>query len=432
MSHIGKITKTKVDACTPDATREYMVWDAELKGFGLRVFPSGKKTYFIQYRVGKRTRRLKLGLHGTLTPDEARKLAKKELGTLAHGKDPAYERKRLKDSLSVSQLCDRYLTDGCSAKKPSTLATDRGRIERHIKPLLGHLTAQSVTRADVEKFLKDVAIGKSSVDIRTKPHGRARVRGGKGTATRTVGLLGAIFTFAEKAGLRTDNPVRGVQRYADRRCERFLDQDELARLGEATREVELDGVCPSITGAIRFLALTGCRRGEVLNLRWGDVDHRSGCLILPDSKTGHKIVALGQVALDELKRLGGGEPKDFVFIDQGGDRTKRLQKVWEHVRTSAGLEDVRLHDLRHTFVSEGVSSGLSLTVMGTLVGHRANETTARYAHLAKGAINIAADKVSSTIAEAMCHERADTQRHGTSGERGEDAGRRAQEKPAEH
>lgn len=400
MAYTAKITKSRVDHCLP-ASAEYMLWDEELRGFGLRVFPSGRKTYFIQYRVGRRTRRLKLGSHGHLTPDEARKLAKKELGSLAHGLDPARERQRLKNSLTVSQLCDLYVLQGCATKKPSTLATDKGRIERHIKPLLGGMIAREVTRNDAEKFLKDVASGKSAADLRTKPRGRARVTGGKGTASRTVGLLGAIFTFAQHAGLRSDNPIHGVKRFPDRRCERFLDPLELRTLGRAIQSAEESGLDKSAGAALRFLAMTGCRRGEALGLRWGNINRNSWCLILPDSKTGHKIVPVGEAVFDLLDRLDQGKSDQFVFLGQSGDRTKRLQIAWECVRTAAGLPNVRLHDLRHTFVSAGVNAGEPLAVMGKLVGHGTTETTARYAHLAKGAANLAANRVSEAIADAL-------------------------------
>lgn len=396
-----RISKSSVDHSDPRASGEYFLWDDDIAGFGLRVFPSGKKTYVVQYRLGRRTHRLKLGTHGALTADEARKLAKKALGDVAHGKDPALEGKRLKETISVSALCDLYLARGCATKRPSTLATDRGRIERHIKPLLGKLAAQTVKRSDVERFLKEVAEGKSATDVRTKSRGRARVTGGRGTASRTVGLLGAIFTFAQNSGLRDDNPVRGIKRFKDRRLERFLSSDELLRLGTALKEAGADGECRSAIAAIHLLALTGCRRGEVMTLRWGDVHERASCLVLRDSKTGHKIVPLGAAALDLIQKIPVGAPADFVFPGQEGKPFQGIQKVWERVRARASLDDVRLHDLRHTFVSVGVASGLGLTMLGKIVGHRSAETTARYAHVAKSASHEAADAISLSIRNSL-------------------------------
>jgi integrase len=396
-----RISKTTVDHSIPRPSGEYFIWDDDIAGFGLRVYASGKKTYVAQYRFGRRTHRLKLGTHGALTPDEARKLAKKALGDVAHGRDPAYESKRLKETISVSGLCDLYLAQGCATKRTSTLATDRGRIERHIKPLLGRLAAQTVQRPDIEKFLKDIAAGRSATDVRTKLRGRARVRGGKGTASRTVGLLGAIFTFAQNSGLRDDNPVRGVKRFKDRRLERFLSSDELLRLGVALNEAQAEGERAGAIAAIHLLALTGCRRGEVMTLRWREVHRSAGCLVLPDSKTGHKIVPLGTAALDVLDQIPAGDPGDFVFPGQEGKPFQGIQKVWERVRAKASLNGVRLHDLRHTFVSVGVASGLGLTMLGKIVGHRSPETTARYAHVAKDAAHMAADAISSAISNSL-------------------------------
>ena len=188
-----KITKTIVDEVKPRST-DYFLWDSELAGFGLKIAMGGRKSYVCQYRTsGGRTgdtRRLTIGAHGSpWTVDTARSEAKKILGRAANGQDPAQEKQQLKKRLSVAELCDQYILHGCATKKDSTLGTDRGRIERHIKPLLGRTKVQDLTRADVKKFLQDIAQGKTATDVKTGKRGRAIVRGGEGAATRTVACL---------------------------------------------------------------------------------------------------------------------------------------------------------------------------------------------------------------------------------------------------
>ena len=232
----GKITKRAVDAAKPGEHDAYL-WDTDLSGFGLKVTPAGRKTYLVQYRVGGRrgrTRRVTIGRHGSpWTPESARKEAKRLLGEVGAGHDPAEERTQARHDPTVADLCDLYVAEGCATKKPSTVTTDRGRIERHIKPLLGRRKVASISRPDVQRFMQDVANGKTAADIKTGKGGRAIVTGGKGTATRTVGLLGGIFTFAIERGFRPDNPVRGVKRFTDKKFERFLSAAEIARLGDA-------------------------------------------------------------------------------------------------------------------------------------------------------------------------------------------------------
>ena len=227
----GKITKRTVDALQAGERDQYL-WDSGLAGFGLKVTPAGGKTYLVQYRIGGRkgrTRRVSIGRHGSpWTADQARKEAKRLLGEVGAGRDPAEERTKARHDPTVAELCELYLSEGCVTKKPSTLAIDRSNIERHIKPLLGNKKVRTIRRADIERFQQDVAKGKTAIDTRTGPHGRAIVTGGKGTAARVVAVLGAIFTFAIRRDLRPDNPVRGVKLYKGEKRERFLSAAELA------------------------------------------------------------------------------------------------------------------------------------------------------------------------------------------------------------
>tara|TARA_R110002072_G_scaffold20102_1_gene73667 strand:- start:5627 stop:6865 length:1239 start_codon:yes stop_codon:yes gene_type:complete len=394
---------------------DYFLWDGDLKGFGLKVCSGGRKAYVCKYRLGTGrnapTRRMTIGTHGSpWTPDQARKRASQILGLVAHGEDPAQAKQADKNVLTVSQLCDRYLEHGAATKKASTLATDRGRIERHIKPLLGRMRVPDVKRADVSRFLQDVAAGKTAVDVKTGARGRAIVRGGKGTATRTVGLLGGIFSFAVESGWITENPVRGVKRFRDRRNERFLDGSELQKLGAALIAAEAAGENPYAIAIIRLLVLTGARKGEIESLRWPEVDWQYSYLRLADSKTGQKLVMLNGAAIDVLQAVPRQNASDFVFPASRSDGYyEGTPKVWRRIRENAGLENVRIHDLRHSFASMAVSGGVSLPVIGALLGHKDSATTARYSHLQNDPVRSASDRLGKSLQGAMDRERRGTQ-----------------------
>ena len=399
-----KITKRAVDAAKP-STRDWFIWDTEVKGLGLKVTPAGNKIYVLQYRFKGRLlpRRFTIGVHGSpWTPDEARTEAERLRGMIADGIDPADIKAAEKAGMNVSALCDFYLAEGVATKKASTLAMDRSRIEAHIKPLLGQLRVDVVTRTDIKRFMQDVAAGKTARDEKTGFRGRSIVRGGKGVATRTVGLLGAIFTFAVDQGLRADNPVRGVKRPPDRKNERYLSPEELARLGVALAEAERKVENPHAVNAIRLLVMTGCRKSEILSLKWDYIDFDMGYLRLVDSKTGQKDIAIGAPARELLSSLPRLEESDFVFpAASGGGHYVGLQKVWERIRKCASLDDVRIHDLRHSFAAMGATGGDSLVVIGALLGHKDVATTSRYAHLADDAKRAAADRIAGQISAAM-------------------------------
>lgn len=435
----GKLTKRVVDAIKPGAAR--VLWyDTELKGFGLKVEPSGVMTWIVEYRAGAggraaAKRRLTLGKAGALTPDEARLLAKDALAKVHAGEDPAATKASTRAAKTVAELCDTYLRDAEAGnvigrrgtiKKASTLVSDRGRIERHIKPLLGENLVRDVSRADIERFLRDVANGKTAADIRTKKRGRAIVTGGKGTATRTVRLLGGMFSYAIEHGMRSDNPTHGVRKFADRQGMRHLSTDELARLGAALREAETIGlawnakdggsskhlpkldanrrslISPHAVAAIRLLVLTGCRLGEILQLQWANVDLERGLLMLPDSKTGAKAVVIGAPAMEVLGSIPRIEGCDYVIAgDKPGQPRSDLKRPWAMIRRAAGLDDVRLHDLRHTYASHGAAAGMGLTVVGRLLGHADVKTTNRYSHFDADPLRRAANAIGGALNAAM-------------------------------
>jgi len=413
---MATLTKRTIDALNP-REHYFIVWDDEMPGFGVRVFPSGKKSYVVQYRKDGRSRRMTLGLHGKLTPDEARKLAKTYMGEVAKGHDPAEERAVIRRDPTVNELCDLYLKEGKAAKptkKESSWKTDRSGILRHIRPLLGNRKLRSLAKPDIQRFQADVTMGKTATNLKTGFRGRAIVRGGKGTAARVTSILSAMLSFAEERGLIPFNPARGVKLHPSNRRERFLSAEELGRLGEALEAAETPTVsapsaeaaaaaeaAPSVA-AIRLLMLTGCRKSEIVTLQWRFIDWDRALLRLPESKTGAKVVPIGGPALDLLKTLPRDEGDVYVFPSpRQGVHLVGLQKVWERVRKDAGLPDVRLHDLRHSFASVAVSDGHSLYMVGRILGHKQARTTEIYAHLAQDPVTAVANQTASIIAQFM-------------------------------
>ena len=410
---MARITKTIVEAAIPNAGKDTYLWDSELKGFAVKITKRGTRVYLIQYRLhGRtgRTRRVNLGKHGTVTTDHARKEAKRLLGEVASGHDPAETIAELKRDITVGNLCDIYLAAldkgeilnrSGLPKKSSTVATDKGRIIRHIKPLLGKKRLKMINQKDISRFMREVAAGKTAADVKTRKQGRAIVKGGKGTATRTVGLLSGIFAFAVDQGYRHDNPVHGVKRFPDAKNKRYLLPVEMAKLGDALQAAANNGENPKAIAAIRLLCLTGCRKGEILSLKWSDVDFERKCLHLASTKTGDKEIQIGPPALELFASLPKHEQSEYVFPGEKGSHYVGLPKVWERIRENANLTDVRLHDLRHSFASVGAGVGLSLPIIGKMLGHSNAETTQRYAHLADDPLRQATDSVSNRIADSM-------------------------------
>ncbi|MCJ2012290.1 tyrosine-type recombinase/integrase [Methylobacterium sp. J-076] len=305
-----KLTKRVVDAALPRET-PFFLWCSDLPGFGVRVFPSGRRVYYADYRTTAGTRRrMSLGPHGKLTVEEARKLAIVTLGSVIRGEDPAEERATRRGSMTVAELCDAYLVaadkglimgKGGVSKKASTLYVDRGRIERHIKPLLGRRLVAELTQPDVQRFVRDVQAGKTAGVIKTGFRGKAVVEGGPGTAARTVGLLGGILSYAISEQVITLNPAAGVKRPADRKRKRRLSPEEYASLGSALADAETTQTerWQAVAG-VRLLSLTGCRLSEIVRLRWSEVDLAGSCLRLEDTKEGASVRPLGKTALGSI------------------------------------------------------------------------------------------------------------------------------------
>jgi integrase len=391
-----------------------IIWDLSVTGFAARRQKSAAVTYFAFYRTAEgRQRWHKIGRHGApWTPESARAEARRILGQVVSGADPAAEKRAARKAKTVAELCDAYLADAeagrlltrrRTAKKPSTLATDRGRIERHIKPLLGRMAVIAIVRDDVERFMHAVAEGETAARIKTGLHGLARVQGGKGTATRTVGLLGAIFAYAARHRMRPDNPVHGVERFADGRRERRLSDEEYAALGEAVRRAEAAGMWPPAIAAARFLALTGWRTGEALGLRWAELNLARRTARLADTKTGLSIRPLSHAACETLKELPHTAGDRVFAASRGGpDTVLHLKKFWPRIAKLAALQaDVTPHVLRHSFASLAADLGYSESTIAALVGYKGQTITSRYVHSADAVLLAAADAVADRTAELM-------------------------------
>jgi integrase len=407
------LTKRLIDTARHAPTREIRLWDTDPRGFGIRIKMTGVATFFVQYTrpaSGRKTR-YTLGQYGRLTLDEARKEARKVLGSVAKGEDPARDRQAQQvqaklTARTVAELCDLYLKDADAGrvtyrgrpKKTSTLAIDRGRVARHIKPLLGARSVADMTRPDVEAFFHAVRQGKTAAIIKTGPHGLARVAGGPVTAARTVGLLGSLFSYAIRIGLRADNPVAGFERPPTRRRDRALNPEEYRKLGAALDELAAEGARSSAVGAIRTLALTGARRSEILTLKWDQVDVHRQVLLLADTKTGQQLRPMGGAALQALPAAPVRESSRFVFPAARGHGPIVGVKLFREALRRSGLKDVSIHTLRHSFASVALALGYSELTIAGLLGHRLHSVTSRYAHHVDRNLVSAADAVAGQIA----------------------------------
>ncbi len=387
------------------------IWDSAVPSFGARRQKGPAVAYVLKFRTAEgRQRWHTIGRHGApWTPDTAREEAKRLLGDIVKGGDPAAAKSAKRKALTIAELCDRYFEDALAgrvrtrsktAKRASTLAIDRGRIDRHIKPLLGAMSVAAVTRHDVEKFLHDVADGRTAGKTKTKARGLARVTGGETAANRSVGLLGAVFSYAVRKDMRPDNPVRGVALFADRKRERRLSDEEYAKLGQALREAE-QTLWPPAVAAARFIALTGFRRGEVLSLKWSEIDLARRTATLADTKSGRSLRPLSRAACDVLRGLS--RTGELVFPASRGDgRMNGFPKFWARIARLGDIPaDVTPHVPRHSFASLASDLGYSEPTIAALVGHKGRSITSRYVHSADAVLLAAADAVANQIAALM-------------------------------
>jgi len=374
-----KITKTAVDRLVPGE----IIWDAEIRGFGVRC-QRRDRVYMVKYRSQARQRWYTIGKHGSpWTPELARREAKRILGLVAEGKDPADKKQKDRSAPTLSALADRFLEEHVEAKSKDRTYTEYKRlIERVVKPELGRLKTDEVRSSDIERL---------HLKFRATPY----------QANRLVALLSKMFNWSGRRGER--NPCVGVERFAEQKRRRYLSSTELACLGDVLSQMEEQRLTsPYVIAAIRLLVFTGARLTEILTLRWDHVDLERGVLNLTDSKTGAKTIYLNAASRNLLTALARLEGNPYVIPgERAGRHLVNLEKPWRRVRALAQLPDVRLHDLRHSFASIGAGAGLGLPVIGALLGHAQAATTARYAHLASDPLQQAADLIGKALEQAM-------------------------------
>jgi integrase len=413
-----RITKRTVDALKAKGS-EFTVWDGAVPGFGVRVRPSGAKSYVVIYRVGSGrgapVRRYTIAAVGKIAPERARARAKAILGSVAHGHDPAGQKATERGMPSLAELADRFMAEHVVPKrKVGTAEFYRDILDRIVKPTLGTTQADKVTRLQVGKL-------------------HSRFGSTPFQANRVLAVVGSMYAFAARAGVVPEaiNPARGIDKFKESRRERFLTNEELEHLGRAIREAETTGIPwavdeskpnakhlprspkrftkinPFAASALRLLMFTGCRLREILNLRWEHVDLERGLLFLPESKTGRKTIILNAPALAVLNGLEEVGP--YVVPGNNPESPRPdLKRPWDAITKRAGLDGVRLHDLRHTYASFGAGGGLGLPIIGRLLGHTQPSTTARYAHLDNDPLRRASELIAGHIAAALEGRQAST------------------------
>lgn len=405
-----KLTKRVVDGLAP-GDKDYFEWDDELPGFGVRIWPTGRKTYVAQYRAGRQTRRFKIGVHGPLTVEEARKEAKTVLGDVARGEDPQLDRATQRKSLTIGELVERYfeaaergliLGKGNKPKKATTLYVDRGRAKRHIIPLVGLRVVKDFSAADGTKMMRDIAIGKTATVEKTdRLRGLARVTGGAGTASQALTLLSGIFTYAVSEGIVQQNPLRGIKKPAVGKRTRRLDAEEYRRLGKVLAVAD-DEVWQGVVGTKLFL-LTGFRLSEIAGLKWSEVDERGSCFRLGDTKTGASNRPVGRAVFDVLSTAPRRSDATYVLPGpkkEDGFYTS-LDEAIARLTAKAGLEGVTSHTLRHSYASVAGDLGFTEITIAALLGHAAGNVTQRYVHHLDSVLIAAAEKVSGEVYRLM-------------------------------
>lgn len=412
-----KISKQTVDAARPQAA-DYFLWDIEIKGFGLKVLKTGVKSYIYQYRTPEgRSKRATIGKHSeTMTADDARKKAKRWRRMVEDGGDPLAEKQAAREALTVSQVLDLYLESGRFAEKaPSTQAIDRGRIERHIKPTLGRKFAGKLTGEDIRRAFSSIRDGKTAADVKTGNRGRAIVKGGEGTARMSVRLFRAVMRWAIAEGLASQNPADGVEVGADGSRDVIIEKSEdYARLFRTLETMQNElRLRPQVADAIRVIALTGARRGEIAGLRWSHVDLKGGVIILPplEHKTGRKtqkprIIGLPAAAQAIIAKQTEGKPSDYVFAPAKGDGPPNLSHPWRKIRIEAGLpETIGLHGLRHSLASHMAMGGAEAAEIMTALGHRQLSTAQKYIHWAQDGRAALAERAAAHITGALASDK---------------------------
>ena len=404
---MAKISKRLVESAEIKP-KDYVIWDDDLPGFGLRVFASGKRSYVIQYRAKGCSRRFTIGLHGIWTTETARREAKVQLGRITQGDNPAEERQSDRQAITVKELCERYIEDMHAGliqgkrgqpKRPATIATDIGRINGHIIPILGRRRVRDLSKADVTKMMNDIIVGKTRAVRKTgNLRGKSVLRGGPGTASRSVGLLGGILTYANEAGIIEQNVAHGIRKPKDRIRDRRLSPEEYREIGNILkRSAAVPDLAP-MTHIVRQIALTGCRRSEIIQLRWSDVDLLNSCLRLADSKEGASTRPVGLPVIEFLEAQRKISDDEHVFPgSRDGRAFGNFPRQWKKLFAATNLEGITAHVLRHSFASIANDLGLSEITIAALLGHANGSVTSKYVHTLDNTLVMAADTVSGYI-----------------------------------
>ena len=385
----SRISRRRLEALRA-GSKDYVVWDRDLPGFGVRVSASGRKVFLVQARGPDGSRRMTIGRHGEMSVGEARKQAVVFMRRIRRGEDPATEPPSAE--ATVADVARRYLRSHVTVNcKPKTMELYRTVIDNHIVPVLGEQLIGAVRRSDVAAL---------HFALRDRP----------AVANSSIQVLSQLFRKAQQWGLAPEgrNPCRSVRKYKLRLRNRHLSREEYRRLGQALRDGEADGsIAGPAAAALRLLILTGCRRDEILTLRWDDVDRHARELRLRDSKSGPCMVALTPAVegvLDGIRRTPGNP---WVIVGEApGARLMTLKSTWRRVKKHAGLQDVRLHDLRHSYATRALALGESLTMIGKLLNHAQMQSTARYAHIMVDAERASAARVGDSIAAHIAGRRA--------------------------
>lgn len=360
-----KLTKRVVESTAADPTKRVEIWDTEVTGFYVRIYPTGKKTYFLQFRNKNReSRKVKIGVHGSITTELAREQAIKLSLEVGAGKDPSIKVVVTDTTHTMTELGEQYLAVHAKTKKSRKgYKEDASILKNIILKRFSHMTVESISTLDLQNLHSDMQ--KTSY-----------------RANRTRSLLSKMFNLAIQWGWRLDNPMKGVEKYQEYKRHRWLDDQEVQQLFSVLDTYHNQ----SVSNIIRLLLLTGSRYTEAVSATWDQFDLDKGTWTKPDHSTKQKEMhhlPLSSIVLDLLKDMKHEADSSFLFPGKiSGKPIKDIKKAWHTIRTRAGFPEVRIHDLRHTHASHLVSSGLSLSIVGKLLGHTQVSTTQRYAHLA--------------------------------------------------
>jgi integrase len=387
-----KLTKTAVETLA-SADKSLYLWDSTLAGFGIKVLPSGKRRYVVKYRHGGgrsgQQRWYQVGTHGTITLDQARDTARQVLAAVGRGEDPQASKQGFREAPTVAELWQRFETEHLSSRKPKTITNYKQVWRLHIAQQLAQKKVADVTRDDIYRLHRKVSHA---------PY----------QANRTLAVLSKMFNLAERWNIRADgtNPCRHVEKYKETARKRYLSSEEISTLGKSMRQGLISQEeTPHMIGGIQLLLLTGARVSEILGAQWDWIDWERRILNLPDSKTGAKPIYLSEPAIDilkHLKSLPSADTNPYVIAGRNkGKPLDNLRKPWGRIQARAGRSGIRIHDLRHTAASIGVSQGMSLPVISRLLGHTQASTTQRYAHVGTDPALEAANKIGAVVAEAL-------------------------------